>query len=124
MEDIFKSKEGDREKEIEHCQKGIKELEAKLFKIDELFISANLEKDSYQRMKIATKEEMQKLTLKDAQLKTMDTSFMKYSRYGLSLLTHLDECYQISSPSVQKNCLVRSSQKNSFSKIENIEPRS
>lgn len=105
MEDIFKSKEGDREKEIENGQKGIKELEAKLFKIDELFVSGELEKDSYQRMKMATKEEMQKLTLIETQLKAVDTNFMKYSRYGLSLLTHLDKYYQIASPTVQKKLL-------------------
>jgi site-specific DNA recombinase len=105
IEDIFKSKEGDREKEIEHSQKGIKELEARLFKIDELYINGKLEDDSYRRMKMATKEELQKLTIKEAQLKAVDTSFMKYSRYGLSLLTHLDEYYQIASPTIQQKLL-------------------
>ncbi len=108
MGDIFKSKEGDREKEIEYTQKELKELEAKLFKIDELFINGDLEKDSYQRMKMATKEEVQRLTIKEAQLKAVDTSFMKYCRYGLSLLTHLDEFIKFLRLQFKKNCLVRS----------------
>jgi DNA invertase Pin-like site-specific DNA recombinase len=51
MEDIFKTKEGDRNKEIDRFQKTLAELEPKLLKIDEMYVAGDLEKDSYQRMK-------------------------------------------------------------------------
>lgn len=40
MEDIFKTKEGDRDKEIDRFQKTLTELEPKLLKIDEMFVYA------------------------------------------------------------------------------------
>ena len=51
MEDIFKTKEGDRDKEISSNQRQLSELEAKLLKIDEMFVNGDLERDSYQRIK-------------------------------------------------------------------------
>ena len=57
MEDIFKTKEGDREKEIDRFQKTLAELEPKLLKIDEMFVAGDLEKDSYQRMKASYRDE-------------------------------------------------------------------
>lgn len=61
MEDIFKTKEGDREKEIDRFQKALAELEPKLLKIDEMFVAGDLEKDSYQRMKASYRDEIQRL---------------------------------------------------------------
>ena len=58
MEDIFKTKEGDREKEIDRFQKSLADLETKLLKIDEMFVAGDLEKDSYQRMKASYKDEI------------------------------------------------------------------
>lgn len=105
VEDIFKTKEGDREKEIERFQKTLAELEPKLLKIDEMYVTGDLEKDSYQRMKASTKEGIQQLQTQISRLTTADTNFMKYCRYGLSLLGNLDFHYQQSSPHVRKKLL-------------------
>lgn len=105
MEDIFKTKEGDREKEIERFQKTLTELEPKLLRIDEMFVSGDLEKDSYQRMKASYKEEIQRLQAQISRLTSTDTNFMKYCRYGMSLLANLDFYYQQSSPYVRKKLL-------------------
>lgn len=105
MEDIFKTKEGDRDKEIGRFQKTLAELESKLLKIDEMYVDRELEKDSYQRMKVSTKDEIQRLQSQISRLKSTDTNFMKYSRYGMSLLGNLDFHYQQSSPYVRKKLL-------------------
>lgn len=105
MEDIFKTKKGDRDKEIGRFQKTLAELESKLLKIDEMYVDRELEKDSYQRMKVSTKDEIQRLQSQISRLKSTDTNFMKYSRYGMSLLGNLDFHYQQSSPYVRKKLL-------------------
>lgn len=105
MEDIFKTKEGDRDKEIISNQKQLSELEAKLLKIDEMFVNGDLEKDSYQRIKASTKSEIQRLQIQISRLKYTDTNFMKYCRYGMSLLSNLDFHYQQATPYVRKKLL-------------------
>lgn len=105
MEDIFKTKEGDREKEIERFQKTLAEIESKLLKIDEMYVAGDLEKDSYQRMKTSTKEGIQQLQNQISRLTTTDTNFMKYCRYGMSLLGNLDFHYSQASPYIRKKLL-------------------
>lgn len=105
IEDIFKTKEGDRDQEIGRFQKTLAELESKLLKIDEMYVDRELEKDSYQRMKVSTKDEIQRLQSQISRLKSTDTNFMKYCRYGMSLLGNLDFHYQQSSPYVRKKLL-------------------
>ena len=105
MKDIFKTKEGDREKEIDRFQKTLAELESKLLKVDKLYVDGELEKDSYQRMKASCKDEIQRLQTQISRLTSTDTNFMKYCRYGMSLLSNLDFHYQQSSPHVRKKLL-------------------
>ena len=61
MEDIFKTKEGDREQKLACLEKNLKELEAKLLKIDEMYVNGDLENDSYRRLKMTTKEEISRI---------------------------------------------------------------
>lgn len=105
MEDIFMTKEGDKDKEIDRFKNNLIDLEAKLLKIDEMFVAGDLEKDSYQRMKASYKDEIQRLKAQISRLTSMDTNFMKYCRYGISLLGNLDFHYQESSPHVRKKLL-------------------
>ncbi len=105
IEDIFKTKEGDREKELDRFQKAVSELESQLLKIDRMYVTDNLEKDSYQRMKASYKEEIQRLQAQISRLTSTDTNFMKYCHYGMSLLGNLDFHYQQSSPHIRKKLL-------------------
>lgn len=105
MEDIFKTKEGDREKEIDRFQKTLAELEPKLLKIDEMYIENELERDSYQRMKASYKDEIQRLQAQISRLKSTDTNFMKYCSYGMPLLGNLDFHYNQASPYIRKKLL-------------------
>jgi site-specific DNA recombinase len=105
MEDIFKTNEGDREKDIDRFQKTLAKLEPQLLKIDQMYVAGDLEKDSYQRMKASYKDEVQQLQMQISRLTSTDTNFMKYCRYGMSLLGNLDFHYQESSPHVRKKLL-------------------
>ena len=105
MEDVFNTKEGDRELQLTKIEGSMQELNKKLLKIDEMFINGDLEKDSYSRLKKSTQEEENNLQQSYSQLKLADTNFMKYCRYGTSLLKNLDLFYQEARPSVQKKLL-------------------
>ena len=105
MEDIFKTKEGDREQQHASLERSLKELEAKLLKIDEMYVNGDLESDSYRRLKLTTKEEVSRIQSSLAQLKATDTNFMKYCRWGQTLLTHLPTLYEKASTTVKKKIL-------------------
>jgi len=102
MEDIFNTKEGDRDQQLTKIECKIQDLNSKLLKIDEKFINGDLEKDYYSRLKKSSQEEENSLQQSYSQLKLADTSFMKYCKYGTSLLKNLDLFYQEARPSVQK----------------------
>jgi hypothetical protein len=68
-------------------------LDGQRFKIDEMYVAGDLEKDSYQRMKASYKDEIQRLQTQISRLKSSDTNFMKYCRYGMALLGNLDFRY-------------------------------
>lgn len=70
-----------------------------------MYVAGDLEKDSYQRMKGSHKNEIQRLQSQISRLKTTDTNFMKYCRYGMSLLGNLDIHYNQASPYVRKKLL-------------------
>ena len=56
-------------------------------------------------MKASYKDEVQRLQAQISRLTSTDTNFMKYCRYGMSLLGNLDFHYQQSSPHVRKKLL-------------------
>lgn len=105
MEDIFKIKEGDREQEITRLQKNVYELEAKLLKVDEMYIKGDLENDSYRRLKTTTNAEIQRIQGSLVQLSTVDTNYMKYCRFNLTFLTHLPTFYEQASTAIRKKIL-------------------
>jgi site-specific DNA recombinase len=105
MEDIFKAKEGDRELQITRKEKVLGELEQKLLKIDEMFLEGNIAQDSYHRLKKNAQQEYQEVESLVQTLKNTDTNYMKYCRYGMSILSHLDVYYKEAMPAVQKKLL-------------------
>ena len=105
VEDIFKAKEVDGDKEIDRFQKTLAEIESKLLKVDGMYVDGELKKGSYQRVKASTKDEIQRLQTQISRLTSTDTNFMKYCRYGMSLLGNLDFHYSQASPYVRKKLL-------------------
>jgi site-specific DNA recombinase len=105
MEDLFKAKEGDRSLEITRKEKVLGELERKLLKIDEMFLEGAIAKDSYHRLKSSAKQEYQEVESMIHTLKNTDTNYMKYCRYGMSIVSHLDVLYQEVMPAFQKKLL-------------------
>ena len=94
MEDIFCEKEGSREQQIANVDAEIKKLEKRLFDVDEKFVEGALQPDSYHRLKSTYLEKKGELERRKAELEHADTNFMKYVRYGLSLLSDLPRYYR------------------------------
>ncbi len=63
VEDIFGTQEGDREKGIDLFWKTLAKFEPDLIKIDQIYVTGDLEKDSYQRIKAFYKDEVQYLQI-------------------------------------------------------------
>lgn len=64
-----------------------------------------LDKATYELVRKPVLEEERKLKERYTQLEHADTNFMRYCKYGMSLLSHLDVCYAEASPGVQKKLL-------------------
>ena len=105
MEDAFKVKEGDRNERVQKVHKQIAELENKLFKIDEMFLQGELESGSYKRLKGRASEDLSQCHRDIEQLLAMDPNFMKYCRYGMTVLSHLDVYYAEGSLEVKRKLI-------------------
>lgn len=105
MEDTFKSKEGDRDKQVADLQNELEVLESKLLKIDQKYVDDALDADSYQRLKTHIKEQICNGKNRIEQLRSIDTNFMKYCSFGMTLLTHLDVCYQEASLELKRKLI-------------------
>lgn len=105
VEDTFKVKEGDRNEQVQKNHKKIEEFEGKLLKIDEMYLNGQLEADSYKRLKGRTSDDLNQCYRDIEQLLAMDTNFMKYCRYGMTLLSHLDIYYAEGSLEVKRKLI-------------------
>ena len=93
MEDIFKTNEGDRDKEILRLENELAKNRAMLDKIAEKYIHDGLDKDMYHRLTDKQKIEITSLKIQIEELKQADTGFNEYSRFGFSLLSNLSYYY-------------------------------
>jgi len=94
IEDTFKLKEGDRDREIINTKKEIETLDGKLLKIDQKYVDEQLDHDSYRRLKTHTAHQIRIFQDKIGQLQNVDSNYMKYCRFGMNLLMNLDACYE------------------------------
>lgn len=93
MQDIFKEKEGDKTGELHSITGEIVRIEEKMFTTDEKFVEGMLAADSYNRLKESYASKKNALERRRRDLADMDSNYMQYARFGLSLLTQLPECY-------------------------------
>jgi site-specific DNA recombinase len=105
MEDTFRVKEGDRNDQAKKLSKLLAELEGKLLKIDEMYLRGEFEADSYKRLKGKATEDLNQCRREIEALMAMDTNFMKYCRYGMTLLTHLDDYYAEGSLEIKRKLI-------------------
>ncbi len=105
MEDIFKEQEGDREREVENVRREIGKMDDRLFRVDEKFVEGALEPDSYKRMKTRYAEEKRKLEERERILSASESNFIRYARYGLSLLSDLPRYFREGEVAVQQKLI-------------------
>ena len=105
MEDIFIAEEGDRKKELKKLEEEIIAFRNKLITTDDKFISGDLEKDSYKRMKDHYHQEIWKLQEKKNDIESMDSAFIQYTKWGFSLLLNLPEYYNGASLEIKQKII-------------------
>ena len=80
-------------------------IEGRLLKIDEMYLHGELEPDSYKRLKGKASADFNQTHGEIGKLMTMDANFMKYCRYGMTLLTHLDFYYAEGSLDIKRKLI-------------------
>ncbi len=97
MEDVFKTNEGDRDAEIKKLDGELEYNKGFLDKATEKFITGDLDKDGYNRMKENTAKKCAGITNRIAELKSTDSGFKDYTKYTISLLSNLKQYYSTAS---------------------------
>lgn len=93
MEDIFAEKEGDRKKDVAKLDGELLGIETKLLRADEKYVEGDLDRDSYHRLKDSYVRQRDGIEQRKAEIEGTDSNFMKYVRYGLSLVANLPHYY-------------------------------
>jgi hypothetical protein len=106
METTFKAYEGDRDNEVTKIIFEIEKQEQNLLRFDQQrFVTAELEPDSYKRLKAHSQEQIENFKMRKMNLETIDTAFQKYCRYEMSMITHLDGYFQEASLEIKRKML-------------------
>ncbi|MGN6617638.1 MAG: recombinase family protein, partial [Ilyomonas sp.] len=93
MQDIFKTEEGDRDKEVGRIDREINEKEQNLIKAAEKLVSEDLDKWSFKVLRENLSKQIVELKRQRQELLDTDDAFGKYMKYGMSLLTNLKGYY-------------------------------
>ncbi len=102
MENMFSAKDGERKQELLKLDKQIEEFKNKLLKTDDMFISGELEKDSYKRMKDHYYREMWGFQERKREFETVESGFSEYLKWDFSLLLKLPEYYHMADHMVKQ----------------------
>ena len=93
VQDIFKTEEGDRDKEIVKLNKQISDDERSLVKATEKFVNEDLDKFGYETYKNSITGRITELKRRLHDLEQIDDEFNAYMKYGMSLLSNLRYYY-------------------------------
>ena len=93
MEDLFKTNEGDREREIVKLENEVTNNLKRLDQATDKFIDGDLDKENYNRHQERLKTQNLDLALKIDQYKQEERGFDRYLKYGITLLSNLKEYY-------------------------------
>lgn len=105
MEDIFIAEEGDRKKELKSLDNSMQEIRQKLTSMEDKFITDQIERDTYKRMKTHYQQEIWKLQEKKNDIESMDSAFIQYTKWGFSLLINLPEYYNNASLEIKQKII-------------------
>ena len=94
MEDVFKTNEGDRQGELKKLQKQIDDNVEMMDKSVKKFVNDDLDKHDYELIKESLSKECTALRSRIADLKSAESGFQEYYRYGLSLLSDMGQYYK------------------------------
>ncbi len=94
IEDIFKQNEGDNATEIKKLQKSINDNNEFMNKTRAKFINDDIDKNDFNAIKENINQENIRLESRIADLKNTESGFAEYCRFGLSLVSNIDEYYK------------------------------
>ena len=93
MEDIFKTNEGDRDKEIKRLESELIKKREMMDKATRKLINDEIDKNDFKSLKIAVAKECSEIRLQIDDLKKAESGFNEYCHYSISLLSNLSYYY-------------------------------
>jgi site-specific DNA recombinase len=107
MQDLTKSERAARDRQKRDLEKAIQDHQEKLFAVDEAYIEARIETDSYQRLKAKYKQELDTARTELAGIETIDGNFAEELDFAVSMLSDLPWIFEKSSLDTRREMLVR-----------------
>ena len=96
MEDIFKTKEGDKNTKSSLLKEKLKEVELGIERVnEEYFIKQRMDEANYNLAISQFRKKKADLTAELAELQEQDDNFIKYVKFSFPLLTNLDHYYRV-----------------------------
>jgi hypothetical protein len=105
MEDIFKTKEGDRNIEIKKLEDEIAQNDELMDKATVKLINDELDKFAYNRLKEKTARETADLKQRILELKQVESGFETYCKFSFSLLSKMDYYYSTATLENKQNMI-------------------
>ncbi len=94
---VFKLNEGDRTSEIKKVEKALEDIDTLIANTDIKFAKDTINADDYNRMITNFKKEKIRLNSNLAELKSTETGFDEYCKYGINILSDLRKYYSTAS---------------------------
>jgi DNA invertase Pin-like site-specific DNA recombinase len=93
MQDVFKSNEADRTAEVSRLEASIRKNQETLDKATMKLANDDMDRDDHKTLKANLSIENARLKARISELKSMESGFMEYMRYGMTLLGNLSHYY-------------------------------
>lgn len=102
LEDVFEQKEGRRDDQLRHAKKKVVQAEERLLKLDQKFVMDQVSRSSYDRLLPKYEHDLALAESAYQDLIEEETSFIRYMKDGVCLLTHLPKMYADSSVEIKQ----------------------
>ena len=105
LQDVFKKDDGKRDHEINSLEVQINKLKEQINNVEDKFIEDSIDSETYNAVKARYKAKIDFLSNRKAELESQDSNFIRYVKYGFSLLKDLHKYYLKSNIAVKQKII-------------------
>ncbi|TDI78296.1 MAG: hypothetical protein E2O79_11810 [Caldithrix sp.] len=105
LQDVFKKDDGKRDSEINSLEVQINKLKEQIDNVEDKFIEDSIDSETYNTVKARYKAKIDLLRNRKTELESQDSNFIRYAKYGFSLLKDLYRYYLKSNIAVKQKII-------------------